>query len=660
MTVDKLNNKALYKIIGIGITRDMSVGQKRSLLLNNVLAQSNGLGYFIVALLLWKVFELGLLALLPLFMGFLEVLVLILVVKKKYLLAKILNLYGISILATPLLIAGLNATGHLLIIDVYLLVTLGYCVMAFNWEVAFEKQLSIGGAFLCFVLVIIFPWLDPHITFPHISFALDETILSNIFPILGFLFSFIGYYFLRSFNINAHAELEEAMAEVEKKTALQQAIFNSADAIIISTDAQGTITGFNRKAEELLGYEAKEVIGQFDISIFYDGYEMVSKSEKIAQLVGRRVGLGFDTLIAKTKAGMVNESEWTMVRKDGGQFPAKTVHSAIKNSSGETIGYTKVATDISSEKEAELQIKQQHEELRASEEELRQNLEELQATQEALQKTNAQMEYTLEEVNFQKQLVDKKHTAVIASLNYAKRIQDAMLPTEHRIQKYIPNSFLFYLPREVVSGDFYWMHHTENHLFIATMDCTGHGAPGAFMSLIGNALLQDAVVGRELTDPADILHSMNYGLVKRLQQHENQSKDGMEGAICVIDKEAKTLRFAGAKSPLIYFKEGKFHKIKGDRSSIGMEKKMKEKQFTTHEVSLDTPVRCYLFSDGYQDQFGEVTQRKFMSSRLHELLIGMQSLSFENQAKKVRHEFMEWKGAERQIDDVMLFGFEVE
>lgn len=297
-------------------------------------------------------------------------------------------------------------------------------------------------------------------------------------------------------------------------------------------------------------------------------------------------------------------------------------------------------------------IMEKNEELQASEEEIRQNSEELLAI-------NEQMQGALTELHKQKALVDKKNANITSSINYAQRIQEAILPSDTLINAALPDSFVFYVPKDIVSGDFYWFFDNDTHTYIAAVDCTGHGVPGAFMSLIGHSLLRDVVTEKGLVNPSKILDAMHVGIMKGLKQdkEESNNKDGMDASLCIIDKQDKKLLFAGAHNPLVYIQKGELHEIKGDRYSIGGRKKLYAEHFTEHEVSLDSETNFYLFSDGFQDQFGGPKGRKFMRRQLKEKLLAIHHLPMKDQGKLMEQEFYQWMGFEKQLDDVLLMGF---
>ncbi|HET6992954.1 MAG TPA: two-component regulator propeller domain-containing protein, partial [Bacteroidia bacterium] len=208
------------------------------------------------------------------------------------------------------------------------------------------------------------------------------------------------------------------------------------------------------------------------------------------------------------------------------------------------------------------------------------------------------------------------------SLIYAKRIQESVLPSLKFIAEKLPKSFVFFVPRDIVSGDFYWFTETPDYYIIAAVDCTGHGVPGAFMSLVGSTLLNEIVINEKHTRPAEILTALNKSVIKVLKQ-ENEigsSNDGMDMAIVRIDKNFKKLVFAGALRPLYLIRNKTLTEIKGDSHSIGGYFENISNVFTEHEVALLPNDMIYIFSDGYCDQFGQETDKKFSTKRFKELV----------------------------------------
>lgn len=253
-----------------------------------------------------------------------------------------------------------------------------------------------------------------------------------------------------------------------------------------------------------------------------------------------------------------------------------------------------------------------------------------------------------------------KNHQITSSIQYAKRIQDALLPTEETIQEKL-NSFVFYQPKDIVSGDFYWFSDkAAPHLFLAAVDCTGHGVPGAFMSMIGNTILNKLINEKLLVDVSDVLNNMEFELRKALNRSDEYkaTTDGMDIALLNICMKTNVITFAGAQRPLILIRNGELKEIKGTKRSIGHA--YTEKFVYKKEEFLAEKGDClYMFSDGYPDQFGGEKGRKFMKKQLKEILLEIHQKPMEEQKEYLKNRFNEWKGKESQIDDILLIGIKI-
>jgi len=244
------------------------------------------------------------------------------------------------------------------------------------------------------------------------------------------------------------------------------------------------------------------------------------------------------------------------------------------------------------------------------------------------------------------------------SINYAKKIQEAILPLDEEIKKALPQSFVLFKPRDVVSGDFYWFNVKDRKIYIAAVDCTGHGIPGAFMSMIGNSLLNEIVSKNGNPDPAEILKQLHEGVRRALKQDRDfyETKDGMDVALTVIDTAENTLWFSGAKRPLFYFNNGKLEEIKGDKQSIGGLEMKEQYRFTNRALNIKPGDTFYLFTDGYVDQFGGEKGKKFSSRRLRELLADVQHLPMPEQQQQLAVIMNNWQKEVEQVDDMLVIG----
>jgi len=280
---------------------------------------------------------------------------------------------------------------------------------------------------------------------------------------------------------------------------------------------------------------------------------------------------------------------------------------------------------------------------------------------ELLNQKNTLLEEQKSQIEEQKIEIEIKNQHITDSINYAKGIQDAMLPRIEVIKEAIPDLFIFYRPRDIVSGDFYWFNEVNDKIIIAAVDCTGHGVPGGFVSMMGNDLLNEIVDAREITEADKILVELHKGVSKALKQQENQNRDGMDMALCVIDRKKKIMQYSGAKNPLVYIQDGEVHRVIANKMPIGgiEDEELQEKIFTRHEFELESNRIFYLFSDGYADQFGGPNKKKYMAKPFRELLLSIHQKPFATQKEILEKRFVEWMGDEAQVDDVLVIGFKV-
>lgn len=287
------------------------------------------------------------------------------------------------------------------------------------------------------------------------------------------------------------------------------------------------------------------------------------------------------------------------------------------------------------------------------------------------QKANKKLQKQNEEINQQKILIEQKSNEIAEknkeitdSIRYAQRIQHAIFPVESLIKTYLPQSFVLFKPKDIVSGDFYWFQPSflNNDLFyIAAVDCTGHGVPGAFMSIVGNNLLTEAVKVSGKIQPSEILDELNKNLTIHLHQKNDNSgiKDGMDIALCAIDKDKKILSFAGAYNNLYMIRNNELLIFNADKKAIGTWSQDNYTPFNQHEIAIQQDDVFYIFSDGYADQFGGPKGKKFKAAQLRDFLLHIHKHEFETQQKLLSQKFESWKGNLEQVDDVLIIGFKV-
>jgi len=260
------------------------------------------------------------------------------------------------------------------------------------------------------------------------------------------------------------------------------------------------------------------------------------------------------------------------------------------------------------------------------------------------------------ELQTQKDVVEEKNREIVDSINYALRLQKAIIPAESKIQQALPQSFVYFKPKDIVSGDFYWMNEDDGKVIIAAVDCTGHGVPGALVSVVGANGLHRCVKEFNLSRPNEILDKLTELVVETFESGEDSVKDGMDGAVCLIDIKKRTLEYAGANNPLWIIKKSsrELTEIKANKQPIGdFEYKV---PFENHVFELEEGDQIYIFSDGYVDQFGGPKGKKFKYKTLKNLLVENQDLSPNDQRAILHETFNSWKGDLEQLDDVCVIG----
>ncbi|MBK6838336.1 MAG: SpoIIE family protein phosphatase [Bacteroidetes bacterium] len=255
--------------------------------------------------------------------------------------------------------------------------------------------------------------------------------------------------------------------------------------------------------------------------------------------------------------------------------------------------------------------------------------------------------------------LEQKNRDILDNLHYARRIQSAILPETKQIFNALKDAFILYLPKDIVSGDFYTFSFRNEKVILAAADCTGHGVTGAFMSMIGSSQLNQIVNERGITQPAKILNHLNTGIVEALKQNPTEVNDGMDIALCSLDLTTKKLEYAGANRPLWLIRDSEWKEIKPDKLAIGGFRLKEDMSFTNHELQLHKGDIIYLFSDGYADQFGGEDGKKMLSKRFRDKLFSMQSMIMREQEKELLSYFNNWKGTHDQVDDVLVIGIRI-
>ena len=265
-----------------------------------------------------------------------------------------------------------------------------------------------------------------------------------------------------------------------------------------------------------------------------------------------------------------------------------------------------------------------------------------------------------DEIDNQKSKLEELYKDVTDSIRYAKRLQDSILPPKRYIETLFPSSFVLFKPKDIVSGDFYWMNKIGSKHIFAAVDCTGHGVPGAFMSLVGANGLNAAVKEHRLQNPGKILDDLNNYASESLykQGDENAVRDGMDIAICSIDYKKMLLEYAGAYNPLYIVRDNEIVITKGDKFAIGSFNPY-TKSFATHKIPLLSGDIVYVFSDGYADQFGGLKGKKYMYKQFRETLLSIKDLPMEKQRLALDNKIEKWKGSYEQVDDILIIGVQI-
>lgn len=271
------------------------------------------------------------------------------------------------------------------------------------------------------------------------------------------------------------------------------------------------------------------------------------------------------------------------------------------------------------------------------------------------------LELKVEKENIERinQELGKKNDQIIDSIQYAKKIQMAVLPPDELVREKLPDFCIFYQAKDIVSGDFYWVNEQENIVYLAAVDCTGHGVPGAFMSIVGYRLLELIINGYKVVEPAQILDELHMQVLETLHKQKGSARDisdGMDIALCAWNRETNVLQYSGAHNPLYLIRDGKLIEYVSDARPIGMSMMKEFKRFTSNEIHLQKGDTIYIFTDGFADQFGGPKFRKYYYQNFQKFLIEISSQPMEMQQELLRKEFEEWKGDYEQIDDVLVLG----
>ena len=458
-------------------------------------------------------------------------------------------------------------------------------------------------------------------------------------------------------------QAEAAQHESERK---YKDLINEVNDGYFVTDDKGLITFANNSLAKILGFtNPEELAGQFSTESNKTNYV-----QKVTHI--------FKNIIENKKK--VDELEMEIVLIDG-----NTIFIEIKAvpvlKDEEFAGMQGVIHDITGRKQAEINLREKNELIEAQNKKYIQINRKLAFQNKEKIKRAAELAVANKELAFQneekekraaeliianvqkeaeekyKQLIEEKNLVITDSINYAKRIQQAKLPRREEIYASLQQSFILFKPKDVVSGDFYFFHENNKSVFIVAADCTGHGVPGALMSMIGSEKLADAL--SQSTDTSEILRHLNIGIKKSLHQSDSyeSTKDGMDIAICSVNVKNRIIIYAGANIPLWFIRKGmaEVEEIKGTNEAIGGLTEDNQ-YFVSHELKLQKGDTFYLSSDGYADQFGGQNNKKLMKKKFKEILLNIQDKSMQEQEKHLDNFIENWKAGGKQIDDMLVIG----
>jgi serine phosphatase RsbU (regulator of sigma subunit) len=289
-----------------------------------------------------------------------------------------------------------------------------------------------------------------------------------------------------------------------------------------------------------------------------------------------------------------------------------------------------------------------------------QQKEEIEAQRDEIEAQRDEIKQQIDLSELQTDRILKQNKDITDSIEYAKHIQIALFPDKITLQKTLKNGFCLFKPKDIVSGDFYWVAQIGNKSIIAAADCTGHGVPGAFMSIIGINFLNEIIYDEHVLTPKEILNQLRKKIIKTMV-HANrisETKDGMDISLIVIDYDNMKLEYAGAYNNLYYIRDHMLNVIKADRMPVGISEKSIA-PFTNHTIDIQKGDLFYMFTDGYTDQFGGPQRKKFRPGNLRELLLEIHENEMPEQKRILFETFINWKSKEQQVDDILSIGVKI-
>ncbi|CAG5086711.1 SpoIIE family protein phosphatase [Parvicella tangerina] len=378
-----------------------------------------------------------------------------------------------------------------------------------------------------------------------------------------------------------------------------KAILNQINNIILLLDTTGKVQYVSPSVKNILGYAPEDLVGEQWWNKTNSGTDIVALKDRVLDQLERSVRMG-GVQTERPVTTSFGSTKWflwnTSIAADG--------------------MIVSIGTDITEKKKQEIEL---------------------------AKKNN---------------LLSEKNDEIQDSLDYAKRLQEVILPEASVFQNAFSDAFLFFSPKDKVSGDFYWFHENDDSVFVAAVDCTGHGIPGALLSVVGNSLLREIVIKKQVESTGEILKELDLGLTEAMSKNnELKARDGMDIALVKYTKSIKTLHFSGAYRPCILIKD-EIEELPGSKYPIGFYL-TDEKIFEETSVELKEGDRFYLFSDGITDQFGGPMDKKFKKAQLKDLLMKTTQMSMNEQKEYIQYVFRNWQQGTEQTDDVLLIGVEV-
>ncbi len=468
--------------------------------------------------------------------------------------------------------------------------------------------------------------------------------------------------------------IQEINSELEKLSIVARETDNA----IVIMDALGNFIWVNESFTRNYGYTLDEYVRCFGGNLLE-----VSSCSNIKEI--------YDDC-KNTKKSVIYESK--SKHKSGENHWTQTTITPLIDEFGEISKLIAIDTDISKLKDIQFEVLQKKEEIEAQRDEIQRHRDELSVLIKELNLQKRDIQDKHDELQKQRDQIAKKNKQISDSIHYAKRIQQAIMPAESVFHRYFPESFILFKPKDVVSGDFYWIRRKGAKMYIAAADCTGHGVPGAIMSMLGLSFLNELINVAEKTIKADeILNQLRTHIVKSLHQKGKigETQDGLDIAFCILDMDDRVIQFAGANSPMYIIRKdtepfqvsdvslSKTHadvevvenrirfsqhddyqliEIKGDKMPIGVYVR-DNVAFTSNEVHFRTGDSIYMFSDGYASQFGGKNFNKFLTKNLKALLLNNQQKTMVEQKQILEAEFLKWKGNYEQVDDILIIGIKI-